>query len=303
MISSKTSAGPGSFIGPVAGLSDGSNEVLQLTQEALNLAQAACHFDKTENYVGAYDYYDKAILNIDEVMGKLPHTTSEWRKLLDLRCQYDDRMEQLKEMETRKYRANSISSEKSDVSETNNTGHRRRAKAQEMNFKEMNLADFAYIAPPSNPSLATLWVLGNIQKTIEHGGYLTATLFVPAKVWKQGDVKFTGLSAKTAAFEIIIKIIESQFSPLYFSPDEDSLSLAEDAACNMLEEMQSLQNQLSKPFQYIKEVPKHVDEESTHGSVGSLDEKKLNVSHCAVLCWLGGFGGFGAFPPYGSSLP
>ena len=50
-----------------------------------------------QNLVGACDYYDKCILTIDEVLNKLPHSSVEWKKLLEIRLQYDDRMELLRE--------------------------------------------------------------------------------------------------------------------------------------------------------------------------------------------------------------
>eukprot|EP01039_Chlorochromonas_danica_P019639 gene19639-23806_t len=76
-----------------------AEEILQLTQDALNLANVACHFDKIENYSGAYDYYDKCILSIDEVMSKLPPSSAQWHQLNVIRAQYDDRMDTLKEIE------------------------------------------------------------------------------------------------------------------------------------------------------------------------------------------------------------
>lgn len=270
----------GSLVGAVPGLSDSSNEVLKLTEEARSLALAAVEFDKAENYIGAYEYYDKAILNIDEVMSKLPRASGQWMKLCDLRGQYDDRMEQIKELETRKYRSHSVSSDKSTestaVSVDSSVGARRRQRAyEEVNFQEMNLDDFNFVQPPQDPVLTPYWLLSNLSKTIQQGGYLTEALFVPKKVWKQSEVKFSGLSAKTAAFELIIRLIDDNFASLYFSPDEDSLHLAEEAARNVLEELQGLQNQLAKPFNFIREVqqqhsPPPSEPSSSHGPQSNL---------------------------------
>lgn len=277
----------GSLVGAVPGLSDSSNEVLKLTEEARSLALAAVEFDKAENYIGAYEYYDKAILNIDEVMSKLPRASGQWMKLCDLRGQYDDRMEQIKELETRKYRSHSVSSDKStehstaaaavSVSVDSSVGARRRQRAyEEVNFQEMNLDEFNFVEPPLDPVLTPYWLLSNLSKTIQQGGYLTEALFVPKKVWKQSEVKFSGLSAKTAAFELIIRLIDENFASLYFSPDEDSLHLAEEAARNVLEELQGLQNQLAKPFNFIREVqqqqhsPPASEPSSSHGPQSSL---------------------------------
>ena len=98
-------------------ISQEENEILQLTQEALKLATAAVHFGiymqclsifarlriiltdscVPPNLVGACDYYDKCLLTIDEALNKLSHNSNEWKNLLEIRLQYDDRMELLRE--------------------------------------------------------------------------------------------------------------------------------------------------------------------------------------------------------------
>ena len=41
------------------------HEVIKLTKEALDLLTTAVHFDKANSLVGACDFYDLAILNIE----------------------------------------------------------------------------------------------------------------------------------------------------------------------------------------------------------------------------------------------
>ena len=130
-------------------------DLLQLTQEALDLAATACHFDKEENYVGAYDYYDKCILNLDEVMGKLPPTSTQWRKLMEIRTQYDDRMDQLKEIENSRGSLASFSlgfnkntTRDSESGKSSFMGTKKKKVQEEFIFHEIDIAqDFTFEEP------------------------------------------------------------------------------------------------------------------------------------------------------------
>lgn len=268
-------------------------EIMALTQEALNLATVAIHFDKQDNFVGAYDYYDKCILNIDEVMSKLPRTSAQWMKMMELRISYDDRMEQLKEMEKDRNsvfgsaRSSSISSADSSVSATtissttsgkvgSSSSASKLAKAklqaqEDLNFVEMSLESFVYEPPPSNVPEIPFWQLRNIQRTIEDGGYITEAMFIPKRCWTQTDVKFHGLNVKTAAFEIVINLINTNVDILQMKSDEISLIQAEESFQKVLEELLSLQNQLSKSFSYIKES-------NANKSGSSNDDSDVNSS-------------------------
>ena len=84
--------------------------MITITEEAIKLAEAACQLDKANISLGAIDYYDRALLSIDEVLNKLPAESSEWKKLLAIRNQYDERMEYLREYENSKQQFNIISS-------------------------------------------------------------------------------------------------------------------------------------------------------------------------------------------------
>lgn len=255
-------------------------EIMQLTQEAFDLATAACHFDKQENYIGAYDYYDKCILNIDEVMSKLPRTSRQWMELMQIRIRYDDRMEQIKEMENIYNQKNSFFARggndsspsptvtpnadgtMSSPTTTSSKSWKSRAKYRlkqqydEYNFTEMDIEyEYIFQDPPASQLELIYWQLKNIKKTIESGGYLTKEIFIPKNVWTQSDVKFSGVSNKMNAFETIVKLITTYVDTLYLYQDEDSLNLAADAFQLIVEDLIPLQNQLSKSFSYIKEIP------------------------------------------------
>lgn len=297
-------------------------EIMSLTQEALNLATVAIHFDKQDNFIGAYDYYDKCILNIDEVMSKLPRTSAQWMKMMELRISYDDRMEQLKEMEkdnrnsmsmfggggggggggsstssasVRSVSMESSSSMASTTSTTSSTGGggtpskgaatsssssakllmKAKLQAQEeLNFVEMSLESFVYEPPPTNVPEIPFWQLRNIQRTIEDGGYITEAMFVPKRCWTQTDVKFLGLNSKTAAFDFIVNLLNSYVDPLVMKSDEASVTQAEEAFQKVMEELISLQNQLSKSFSYIKESK--VDENGGNDDNGNGTSNNSN---------------------------
>lgn len=228
---------------------DLSSELMQLTEEAFKLATTACHFDKEQNVVGACDYYDKCILNLDEVMNKLNPDSSEWKKIYDMRTKYDDRMEFLRENDTASY-----STASAKPSSTKMPRNRRKLTDAETDFKDIDWTGASLESVPDDLVEVTYWLLRNIRTTMEHGGFITKDIFVPKRIWIQNDVKFSGINAKTAAFEIIVKLVANHTEALYLSLDEDSMDLAEAAFGFVYEELAALQNNLSKPFPYIKEL-------------------------------------------------
>ena len=58
--------------------------------------------------VGAIDYYDMAILNLNEALNKLPVNSEGWTKIMEVRAKYDDRLETLRKHENSKYNLSSI---------------------------------------------------------------------------------------------------------------------------------------------------------------------------------------------------
>lgn len=270
-------------------------EILQIVDEAINLASAACQLDRQDHPTAAYEYYDQAILNIDEVMSRLPQSSAQWAKLMMIRIQYDDRMESLKDTDSRGIASTGSGSllargNGGDATPTSSIKQhramtptrylqRRKMLADDINFTEIEdmseyLTDDVTV-PPGTSIEMPYWILRNIQKTIEKGGFLNGNLYIPKRVWTQNDVKFSGVTAKMAAFEIIIKMVSTHVDGLYMSNDIDSMELADVAFINVLDELLSLQNNLSKPFPYIKEaaVTGNISNEdaSSHGN-GNIEE-------------------------------
>lgn len=89
-------------------------------------------------------------------------------------------------------------------------------------------------------------------------------------------MKFSGLNSKMAAFEFIIKLIANNVDTLYFADDEDSINIAAGSLAFVEDELMTLQNNLSKPFPYIKEVsvnsiPRDTGRESISNSGNELN--------------------------------
>lgn len=253
-----------------AGDVGGAVETMQLTQEAFKLASTAVHFDKQQNYVGACDYYDKCILNIDEVLNKLPPDSAEWKRLYDIRSKYDDRMEYLRETETSSsFSLTSLGGVKETKPSQKLPRNRRKMSDAETDFQDAQWDDNKQEPTPEDPTEVVYWLLRSIKCTMEQGGFITKDIFIPKRIWMQQDVKFSGLGAKNTAFEIIIKLLVAHTEALYLSVDEDSLDLAEASFAGVYEELVTLQNNLSKPFPYIKELKVTDSKEDMDGSDSS----------------------------------
>jgi hypothetical protein len=193
-------------------------------------------------------------------------------------------METIKEIETQRnsfFRASESSSGRSKDSSASGIatgggtkfGFRKRALSQDdLNFTEIDIPNqFTYEQPPASITDIPYWTLRNIKRSIISGAYITESVFVPKPVWTQTDVKFAGIPVKTTAFEILLRVIES-IENSHISADEVSLTPFEISLQVAQDELLSLQNQLSKPFPYIKEVDLNVSRGvSTHG-VNSVDD-------------------------------
>eukprot|EP00601_Ochromonadales_sp_CCMP2298_P003724 CAMPEP_0173190170 /NCGR_PEP_ID=MMETSP1141-20130122/12199_1 /TAXON_ID=483371 /ORGANISM="non described non described, Strain CCMP2298" /LENGTH=469 /DNA_ID=CAMNT_0014114255 /DNA_START=157 /DNA_END=1565 /DNA_ORIENTATION=- len=232
----------------------GKHEIIQLTLEALKLGNTAVIYDRQHNYIAACDYYDKCLLNMDEVLNKLHPDSDEWQKLFETRSKYDDRMEALRDNESRGLPLLGPKGEKKVKL------GRKRGRPTDTDFREVAAEPNQCEAPPTNLSEFPYWVLRNVGRTIESGGFLMQGVFVPKRVWAQHDVRIQGLGAKVAAFEIITKLVSTHVDTLYLASDEDSLELAAISFAGVSAELAALQTQLSKPFPYIKERPQEEGE-------------------------------------------
>lgn len=108
--------------------------------------------------------------------------------------------------------------------------------------------------PPAFPPRVPFWLLKLLKKVIRHGGFLTDKVFVPKPVWCQDGAKFAGLSIKTPAYEQIIIKITATIYPIEMPVDEQSAAIALVALNTLAKEFSQLQNNLSKPFPFIKEM-------------------------------------------------
>lgn len=69
---------------------------LVIIQEAYDLVITACKFDREGQYVDACDYYDKAILHLDESLNKFDEGSDVYSELYELRTKYENRLEILR---------------------------------------------------------------------------------------------------------------------------------------------------------------------------------------------------------------
>jgi hypothetical protein len=165
--------------------------------------------------------------------------------------------------------------------------NRRKLTDAETDFKDIDWNQASEEATPDDPSEAIYWILRNVRKTMDQGGFLTKDIFIPKRVWMQQDVKFSGLGAKSAAFDIILKLISGHVEALYLSVDEDSLDLAEASFVAVYEELVALQNNLSKPFPYIKELKisdskEEAAEASSGGAAGVPPRGPVSIECCVL---------------------
>ena len=137
-----------------------------------------------------------------------------------------------------------------------------------------NNISLGYEPPPTSTLKMSYWQLRIIGNSIENGGYLTPNLYIPKNLWTQYGVKFSGLSAKTSAFQTIIANLNNHLSILDLPIIDENNIEDENSQLNLLqclrnahaalksisEEFNNLQNQLSKPFPFIRETVKEKDD-------------------------------------------
>jgi len=219
------------------------------------------------------------------VLNKLPSHSEEWRKLLEIRTKYDDRLEFLRELETNKHDASNDvvplnTLKKGDFNFLGLTSPSGKNKRQSQvafedlhithNTSSLDAAD--RLTKPTSAVECPYWQLRIIQQTILTGGCITPNVYIPKVMWTQIGLKFSGLSAKTLAFQNIIQILTTNTANLQPTDklmenmnekmgDEAMLNevtiqfqAAASAMKNVYDDLIVLQNHLSKPFPFIKEV-------------------------------------------------
>ena len=255
-------------------------EMMNVLNLALSHANQGVTNDNEHNVVAAIDHYDKAILYMDEILVKISRENTLWSKLVQLRDDYDDRMEYLR---------SDIMEKRSSTSSTHQHFRNTRKKRQsQITFEEdIDLLNVTYTdddgdiptnyeEPPRSLIQVPYHQMRIIQKSIEQGAFLTPHLFCPKSVWSQIGVKFSGLSIKTSAFQDCISIIRLNVpslpdDPKFKSPMNSPIGSVSTGIISFVsdvpllqsllvglktahEEMITLQNQLSKPFPFIREI-------------------------------------------------
>ena len=241
-------------------------ECVRMTQEALDLATTAVHFDTSGNIVGAIDYYDKTILALDEVLVHLEPLSAESRLLLARRAWYDERMEVLRQVidgggggGSAAVAAGTSAAAPSTGESKAATAPRRKMRQSFVQFSDLASERFVefsknFEAPPKSLVALPYWQMRTIQRTIEHGGLLTPSLCFPQQVWRQHQLKFSGLGVKSAAFQDIVSTINTAIAPLTVPPISDAAAMHKLVAAfsTVRTDFLALQTQLSRSFPFIE---------------------------------------------------
>jgi len=269
-------------------------DCIAMTLEALALAKSAVRLDDSGNYEGAIDYYDKAILALDEVLPHLLPLAAESILLLARRALYDNRIEVL--------RFATYGSESRDPVEstvialsTENVGdaHRqalpgriRQSFVQFCEFRQQELQVGAprFEMPPKSLVGLPYWQLRVIKCTIESGGFITPSLFFPQQVWLQHQMKFSGLAVKSAAFTDILSSINTIVFNLEVPPASDLMGLRTlvHSFSVVRSDFMALQSQLSRSFPYIDPPSESGAESAESSRFNQESPKSRNLSKMAT---------------------
>lgn len=109
--------------------------------------------------------------------------------------------------------------------------------------------------PPEDRPGVSYWLMRVIRSTILAGGFISAEVYVPKIVWTQVGAKFHAIGAKVSALEHLMILVTTHIYPLEYPDDVHSSEEVTNAFSVFYRELVSLQNNLSKPFTYIKEIP------------------------------------------------
>jgi hypothetical protein len=124
-------------------------------------------------------------------------------------------------------------------------------------------------SPPQSVPRRPYWLLRVLRIIITNGGYISPRVYVPKLVWSQYGMKFTGLTVKTAAFEHLMIAVTSRIFPAELPSDAYTTATALDTMRALNNDLIHLQNNLSKPFPFIKEMAERdaaVSSPQAHGS-------------------------------------
>lgn len=220
-----------------------SDDVLSQLQKAKAFAVAAIKFDEAHNMMEAMEQYDKAILFIDEVTVKLPSQCEAQDALAALRSKYDARLEKLRELE---------------LDQRGQPPVKVKRRMSKVPFNDANDPLLTNAprreTPPDELSRRPYWLLRLIYTVITEGGYLTPRVYYPKMVWSQFGVKFSGLTAKSSAFSNLMVLVTTRIYPAELPTDIDTARAAASVLQVLYRDMVELQNNLAKPFPFIREI-------------------------------------------------
>jgi hypothetical protein len=234
-----------------------NDELFRVLQDALDFSVSACQFDIDQEGQLACEQYDKSILYIDEILGKLPSHTPQYSKLMQLRFNYDDRMELLKNFDSTRQESTTSKAKGNDKKRLNPRSFEEDERL--LNLDHSVSGNHLFEQQPESPIEIPFWRLRQIQKSISNGSFLSPNVFVPAGVWTQKGVKLCGISIKSSAFQEILAIIkEIDYTTEGHEKDIPTPTQILQSLLSSLriayEEMTAIQNQLSKPFLFIQEI-------------------------------------------------
>ncbi len=258
------------------------HDLVRLLIDAVDMATSAAELESQGRLALAADYYDKVLLSIDEVLSYLDPQSAQWKGLFVHRCKYDERLELLIAaiaQQGSRYYDFSLPMVPgglggmggSQSSHSNSSSHSAGVKTAKLfsDFEQELLLQTPsnlpagertekgpISGPADHPALAPFRLLRSIRRSVDTGAFLTDEVYVPKAMWSQSNVKFSGLSIKTNAFQSVMVLLSEQIATLQLTDKgmrSDSLNLACNAFKITRENLRLIQNQLSKPFSYIKE--------------------------------------------------
>jgi hypothetical protein len=104
-------------------------------------------------------------------------------------------------------------------------------------------------------SRVAYWLMRVIRTTVLTGGFVSADVYVPKCIWTQIGAKFHALGAKISALEHLMILLTTHIYPLEYPDDMHSAEETRILFSSFYRDLIVLQNNLSKPFTYIKEMP------------------------------------------------
>ena len=202
---------------------------------------------------------------MDEILNKLDPNESEYHQFLQRRSIYGRRLEVLRNHEVRRKDMGTtllLGNPSTPAGTSGNKVRRMSRVAFDENMDPRHTSNSS-IPTPTSFMRKPYHTLRTVRRTIETGAFLSpqgssplSDLFIPRVVWKQFNVKLSGLPSKLSAFDSLIRLIEGHIECLVYpdSFDCDSVLLVINSFQAFAGELADLQNSLSKPFPYINEV-------------------------------------------------